>query len=72
MMLPLQMEAVTQARLEHWEAEIRRHKLLATLPTQTPRWRRWLGHALLALGVTLMRGGAWVARLNHNEHIFAG
>jgi hypothetical protein len=72
MMLPQQMEAVAQARLEHWEAEIRRHKLLATLPIQTPRWRHWLGHALFALGVALMRGGTWVAHPNHHKRIFAG
>ena len=72
MMLPAQMEAVAQARMEHWEAEIKRHQLIATLPKATPRWRRWLGHALFALGATLMRGGAWLARANHNERVFVG
>ena len=71
MMLPQQMEAVAQARREHWETEIKVQELLAVLPKRTPRWRRWLGQALFALGAMLMRSGAWVAHPNQDERIFA-
>jgi hypothetical protein len=70
-MLPPQMEALAQTQREHHEKEAAHRRLLALLPKRTPRWRRWLGYALFALGTTLMRGGAHVAQQKHNKQIFA-
>jgi hypothetical protein len=57
MMSPRDCDGIVQLKKGDWEAELYRQHLLAQLPRQRPRWRRWTGGGLLRIGRWLTRWG---------------
>jgi hypothetical protein len=57
-------EGIAQERMRSWETEVRHRQLLAQVPRQRPRWRRWTGSGLMRVGGWLTR---WGERMAENE-----
>jgi hypothetical protein len=69
MLLPQQWEVVAAERMREWDKEIERYQLLARLPQEPARWRRWTGSALVRCGFWLMRWGERLVRRESQEGI---
>lgn len=64
MLLPQEWEGVARERMRSWENEMQQMQLLAQLPGEPPRWRRWTGGGMVRIGTWLM---CWGERLAQRE-----
>jgi hypothetical protein len=69
MQLPQDWEGVARERMRSWEKEMHQRQLLAQIPQQTPRWRRWTGGGMVRTGNLLMRWGERMAQRECSEGV---
>jgi hypothetical protein len=71
MLFPQQLEDIAQDRERDWNKEREYQRLLAQLPREPARWRRWTGNSLVRIGTGLMRWGERMARREYQESVSA-
>ena len=69
MLLPQQWEGVAQERMLSWEKEMKYRQLLAELPQEPPRWRRWTGGGMVWVGRWLLRWGERMVQCECTEGV---
>ncbi len=67
MNFPQDWEGIAQDRQRDWEKEMKYRNLLAQLPEKSPRWRRWMGIAMVLVGTVLMRWGERISPPRRHE-----
>lgn len=69
MQLPQDWEGVARERMRSWEKERQHRQLLAQLPSESPRWRRWTGGGMVRIGTLLMRWGERMAQREYRQGV---
>ena len=71
MWMPQEYEVVAQERLLDWEKELQQRQLLAEVPKEPARWRRWTGNMMVSSGTWLMCAGERLVRRECQESVTA-